>query len=87
MTTPEVPLFDPANPYVQGVPAMVTYGVIDTPQGQRMVMTFRTVDTTLSLVVDKATGDQWHKLMGETLSQMSSLTVAPAGLRLPPLAP
>jgi hypothetical protein len=64
---------------------MVTYAVVDTPAGQRLVMTFRTPDVTFTVLVDKQSGQDWHRMMGEHLEKMSSLTVAPANTPLPRL--
>jgi hypothetical protein len=80
-----VPPFDPANPYLQPVPVMVTMVVVDTPQGQRLGLTFRTPDATFTVFTDKQTGQQWHSMMGSHLEQMTSLTLAPANATLPPL--
>lgn len=79
-----VPLCDPSNPYVQPVPTSVTYGVVELADGgQRLAMTFRTPDATFTVFTDKATGQQWHKMMGEHLEQMTSLRIAPADFTLP----
>lgn len=80
-----VPPFDPANPYIQQVPTMVTFAVVDVPGGggQRLAMTFRTPDTTFTTIVDKRTGENWHKLMGQHLEQMTSLEIPRADFTLP----
>lgn len=70
--------WDTGNPNLAEVPTQVTYSVVDTPQGQRMAITYRTASTTFTVFADKAAAQTWHKLMGQQLDSMSSLQIIPA---------
>lgn len=70
--------WDTGNPYLTQVDTQVTYSVVDTPQGQRLAVTYRTASTTFTAFADKAAAQRWHQLMGQQIDSMSSLQIIPA---------
>lgn len=80
-----MPAADPGNPFLTSGPCGLTSAVIDTPQGQRLMLTARTGSTTLTVFLEKEHGQQWVNVIQESLGKMSSLVVAPANTQVGPL--
>lgn len=84
MTEPnQRPPADPGNMLLTEVPSELSATVIDTPAGQRLMVTVRTPSTTLTLFLQKQMGESWIKVLQDTTGRMTSLTVAPANVQLP----
>lgn len=67
----EIPLTDAGNDLLGEGPAQITTGLIDTPAGQRMVLTIRTATTTLSVLMGSADAKGWGALISKTAATMS----------------
>lgn len=77
---PQPPPMDPGNRYISEVPAELTCGVANTPGGQRLLLTVRTTSATLSVFLDKTTGEQWRDIIAKELSSMSGLILPGTGV-------
>ena len=84
MTSPEpLPPFDAGNTLLGESPAQITTALLDTPAGQRLVLTVRTPSTTVTVLLNKEDGQSWGRSVLATVNQMSGagLFVAPGVLR------
>lgn len=81
----QMPAADPGNPFLGPGPSGLSSAVIDTPQGQRLMLTVRTASTTVTVFLEKVHGEQWVNVINDGLSKMSSLITAPANVQLPKL--
>lgn len=70
--------FDPGNDMLSVVPCKLTASVQDTPVGQRMGTTIRTVDTTLTLFLARDEVDNWINVLTQVRAQMTGL-ILPGG--------
>lgn len=77
------PPADPGNVLLTEVPSELSTTVIDTPNGQRLMVTVRTPSTTLTLFLQKQMGESWIEVIQTSVDQMTSLTIAPANIKLP----
>lgn len=77
------PAADPGNLFLTETPSGLSSTVISTPAGQRLMLTIRTSSATVTVFLQKQMGDAWMKVIQDGLDQMSSLTIAPANVRLP----
>lgn len=69
---------DPGNPFLnQSYPANMSCGQIQTSDGPRLLVTFRSGPATLSFVLDKTDAAQWGKSITDAGAALSSLIVAP----------
>ena len=83
MSFPQEPqAWDPSNTLLGEVPAGLSTALIETPQGQRLVLTIRTASTTLSVLLEAADGKAWGAQIRAVADQMSAsgLIVAAPGL-------
>ena len=73
---------DPGNTLLSETPATLTTALMQTPQGQRALLTIRTASTTLSVFLGAAEAKTWASMLGATADQMSTsgLIVAAPGL-------
>lgn len=71
--------FDPGNPFLSIVPSGLTVSPQQTPMGQRLCTTVRTVDATLTLFLAKDEVDQWIEVLRYGKGQMSGLILGPGG--------
>lgn len=71
--------FDPGNEFLSIVPSDLTVSPQQTPLGQRLCTTVRTVDTTLTLFLAKDEVDQWIEVLRYGKGQMSGLILGPQG--------
>ena len=80
MTQPTqgTPSFDPAHPSVGPAQAWLSVATAKLPDGERLILTLRVHNATLTAVVAKADGERWVKMIQEQLDTMSSLMVVPA---------
>lgn len=81
MTSP----YDEGHPHVAGGPAWLSTTVKQTPGGDVMLFTLRVPNGTLTAVLAKADAEVWAKQFTDAVAQMSSLVIAPSGVRLPPM--
>jgi hypothetical protein len=81
MTTPnpQPPPFDTGNGLLGETPAQLSAALMDTPAGQRMVLTVRTASTTLSVLLARDDVRDWAQLIKSVGDQMSGLIVAGPG--------
>lgn len=79
MSTPQRPPFDAANDLLAETPAYIDGAIVQMPQGQRLALTFRTSSATLTVMLTKADGAAWAKLIADSAAQMSGsgLLVSP----------
>jgi len=80
------PPLDPAHPSVGTVPAWLMTGKHTSPTGDLLILTVRVPNATVTAVMTKADGEKWIEQIRNELDGMSSLTVAPAGVPLPPMS-
>jgi hypothetical protein len=59
--------------------------LIDTPAGQRLVLTIRTASTTLTVLLEKVDAVAWLANLKAVADSMSSSGLVVAGAALPPL--
>ena len=69
--------FDAGNNLLSIVPVSLTTSPQQTPMGQRLCATIRTVDTTLTLFLAKDEVDQWIEVLRHGKGQMSGLILGP----------
>jgi hypothetical protein len=79
------PPFDPLHPSIQGTQAWLNVGRQRTPGGEILIITMRVTNATLTVVLDKASAVSWLKTIQDEVDQMSSLSIAPANMPLPPM--
>lgn len=88
MTTPAPQPFDPANQLLSETPAQLNIAVMDTPAGQRLVMTVRTASTTVTVLLQGADAKSWAAQMTRAATAMSGTGLVVAGNgHMPPVAP
>ena len=83
MTAPQPPqVVDPSNSLLGETPATLVTALVETPQGQRLVLTIRTASTTLSVLLAAADAKEWAGHIKRAADQMSAsgLIVAAPGV-------
>ena len=75
MTEQNVPAADPGNQFLSEGPSSLSSTVINTPNGQRLMLTVRTGSTTLTVFLEKQMGESWVKVISDGVTQMSSLVL------------
>jgi hypothetical protein len=82
----QIPAFDPGNPYaIAGeYPAMMSTTTVQTPIGQRCLLTIRAAGATLTLMLDRDTAKAWAAQLDGAASPMSGLLIASPGAIPPP---
>jgi hypothetical protein len=85
MTTPQpIPAVDPANQLLAEVPSQLTTAIVDTPLGQRLVLTIRTASTTVSVLLNGADAKTWSGQISRDAAMMSAAgLVVPNGAMVP----
>lgn len=76
---PGKPPVDLGNDLLSIVPQNLTVSVQETPAGQRLAVTIRTVDTTLTLFLAKDEVDGWIRALGAGKAGMTGLILGPFG--------
>lgn len=71
MTPPQYALFDESNHILAMTEAVLTTGLVDTPEGKRLGLTIRTSSTTLTVVLDRIEGSAWRDQLTRALTEMS----------------
>lgn len=74
-TVTTVPPFDSGNALLSIVPSQLTTSVQETPAGQRLAVTVRTVDATLTVFLDRDEVDNWTHALRMGRDQMHGLIV------------
>lgn len=79
---PDAAPVDVANPLLSEAPAALSTALMQTPQGQRLVLTIRTASTTLSVLLGAGDAKTWATQIKAIADQMSAsgLIVAAPGL-------
>lgn len=89
MTTPDipqpsltqgVPQFDMGNQLLSIVPSQLTVSPQQTPAGQKLAATVRTVDATLSVFLDADEVDNWITALKTGRAQMTGLILPGGGV-------
>ena len=75
--------FDQGNGLLAETPAQMQTALIDTPAGQRMVLTIRTASTTLTVLLSAADAKQWGSNLVGTAAKMSASGLVVAGAAMP----
>lgn len=70
---------DPGNDMLSVVPCKLTASVQQTPLGQRMAVTIRTVDSTLTLFLARDEADNWVNVLAQVRAQMTGLILPGSG--------
>lgn len=73
---------DPFNPLLGETAAALSTALVETPHGQRLVLTIRTTSTTLTVLLAAADAKTWATQIKAIADQMSAsgLIVAAPGL-------
>lgn len=80
------PPFDPAHPSVTNqVPQWLMTGRHKSPQGDLAIFTIRVPNATVTAVLTKSDAQKWIDQMQKEVDGMSSLSIVPAGMPMPPL--
>ncbi len=84
MTAPQQqqpPPVDPGNPYVLAgeYPAIMTLTGINTPVGQRLLLTIRCGPATLTVLLNRDDAKAWAAQLDSAASSMSGLIIAGPG--------
>ena len=91
MTDPQIPAavppLDPANQILAPGPAQLATGVVNTPEGQREVLTIRTGSTATTVFLARDDALAWAENIRSTAMGMSGLFVVSGGLNGSPVAP
>lgn len=73
MTQPaQIPPFDQGNQLLAEGPAQLSTALMDTPAGQRLVLTVRTGSTTVSVLLQGADAKVWAAQLTRDSALMSS---------------
>lgn len=75
-----IPQFDAGNQLLSIVPCQLTVSPQQTPAGQRLAATIRTVDTTLTLFLAADEVDNWMAALKSGRAQMNGLILPGGGL-------
>jgi hypothetical protein len=67
------PPVDPGNKFLSIVPCALSVSVQQTPMGQKLALTIRTVDTTLTVFLDKDEVESWEKALASGKAGMTGL--------------
>jgi hypothetical protein len=82
------PPFDPAHPMIGNqIPQWLSTGKHKSPDGDLAIFTFRVPNATVTAVLSKADAQKWIDQMQDEVDGLSSLSIAPAGVPLPPMTP
>lgn len=74
-------VFDPGNPMIGDVPAILVTDVLQTPAGQKLVATIRIPNTTVTVTLDKDDAERWVNQFRGEIARMNGLILPPgAGL-------
>jgi hypothetical protein len=82
---PEIPPFDPANPFTAERPEqLLTVAPVPTGNGQRLAICMRVGNATVTAVMDKTAAMSWAHLIRTQAAKVSDLLIAPPGAVPPP---
>ena len=71
MSEPEIPAWDLGNQLLAEGPAQLSTALVDTPLGQRLVMTVRTTSATVSVQLGGQDAKAWAAQMTRDSAAMS----------------
>lgn len=75
-----VALFDPGHPFTGNeMPAQLVTEVVDTNGGQRLAMTVRIPNTTVSVLLAKDDALRWADQIRSKVAEMNGLILPPSG--------
>lgn len=75
-----VPVFDPGHPFTGAeVPAQLVAEVVGTNVGQRMALTLRIPNTTVSVLLERADAIRWADQIRAKAAEMTGLILPPSG--------
>lgn len=82
-------LVDKGNTLLTEQPSQLTTGLVDTPGGQRLIVTIRTPSSTVSVLLNAKDADTWAQNMTGSAARMSKtgLIVATGSVASPPPSP
>jgi hypothetical protein len=87
VTGPDYQAADIGNSLLAKVPTMLAVGVVETPDGQLAMLTFRTASTTFTALADATELKRWMDLQTGLYSTMSKGGLIVARGALPPISP
>lgn len=73
-----VPIFDSGNPYIMDVPAMLATDLVNGPSGQKLALTLRIPNTTVTVMLAKDDAERWVDQIRGGLAKMNGL-ILPGG--------
>lgn len=87
MTGPQPPQpapgFDPANTLLGEVPAQLATSLMQTPAGQRLVLTIRTASTTVTVLLAQPDAKAWGANLSGLAARMSAAGLIVGGPGMP----
>lgn len=81
------PPFDAGNPLLSEQPAQLITAAMQTPAGQRLVLTIRTPSATVTVLLPGQDAKTWAAKLTETAEGMSSAGLIAANGNIPPPRP
>lgn len=80
MSTPNgqqapVPLFDAGQQQIAEVPAMLSVATVDTSAGQRLGLTLRIPNGTVSVLLDRKDAEKWRDDLARGIAAMHGLII------------
>lgn len=76
---PNVPVFDTANPFITEVPAQLAVEVVQGPGGQRLALTIRIPNGTVSVILVRDDAEQWRDTITKEIAKMNGLIIPGGG--------
>lgn len=70
-----LPLFDAGHPYIMDVPAALATELVDGPNGQRLGLTIRIPNTTVTVMLAKDDAQRWVDQIRGDIARMSGLII------------
>lgn len=86
MTGPQLeptPGFDAGNQLLGQVPAQLTTSLMETPAGQRLVLTIRTASTTMTVLLAQPDAKAWGESLSGLAARMSAAGLIVSGPGVP----
>lgn len=80
---PPPPPFDPGNPFIGPYPATLTTDIVDTPNGQQLLLTIRAAGATLTVLLVRDDAMAWGHHVKQQAGRISPLVVAGGALVVP----
>lgn len=74
-----VPIFDQGNPYITDVPAMLATELVNGSGGQRLALTIRIPNGTVTVILAKDNAETWRDQISSEIAKMNGLIIPGGG--------